>query len=255
LTRPDAGPGAVRYVFLDNGGVITDNSLLGPEYERLVGAFLAPRLGGTVKGWGEANRLTIGVRERSVARLEAWDDATDDILREYYIYNLDWLTSMCEALAIDPPAADIAAELGAEANQWILSQAPQAFPGALDAIRQLARERTLFTASEGPSFQLATILGHYGIAGLFARLYGPDLVNTAKQAPAYYERIFADAGVEPPEVLVVDDSTEMLTKAARAGASTILVSKDARAQSPFDGVIEGLSALPAVLSDSAWRSK
>ena len=251
---------AIRYLFLDNGGVITDGSLRVPVYERLVGDFLMPRLGGTVEAWGKANMATFrGVRQRSLARLEAWDEATGDILREYYLYNLDWLRSMCDVMAMEPPDDDASAQLGSDANQWILGQASQPFDGAVDAIRQLAIDFTIFTASEALSFQLDAILANFGVRELFARLYGSDLVNTAKQAANYYERVFADADVEPAAVLVVDDSSEMLAKAARTGARTILVSHETPAQPPFDGVIAGLAALPAMfreepsLGTMSWR--
>jgi HAD superfamily hydrolase (TIGR01509 family) len=247
---------AVRYLFLDNGGVIMDNSLLVPEYGRLVGELLVPRLGGTVAAWGKANIESFrGVRQRSVARLEAWDETTGDILREYYLYNLDWLRSMCDLMGIEAPADDTSAQIGMDVNQRILGQATQPFPGAVDAIRQLARDVTIFTASEGLSFQLDVILTNFGIRELFVRLYGTDVVNTAKQAANYYERVFADAGVEPADALVVDDLPEMLLKAARTGARTVLISSSSHGQSPFDAVIEGLRDLPGVLSDLARSSR
>jgi hypothetical protein len=39
------------------------------------------------------------------------------------------------------------------------------------------------------------------VRDLFGRLYGPDLVNTAKTGPVYYERIFDDAQVEPGQAI------------------------------------------------------
>jgi hypothetical protein len=50
-------------------------------------------------------------------------------------------------------------------------------------------------------------------------LYGPDLVNTAKEVPGYHSRIFEDAGVELGEAVVVDDSLLVVAWAWEAGAS------------------------------------
>jgi HAD superfamily hydrolase (TIGR01509 family) len=239
----------IVHVFMDNGGVITDNSVLGSEYLRLLPEFLVPRLGGTAEDWAEANRIiNPEARERSRARLQAWDDSTGDVLQGRYIDNLDWLRTMCTEVGIDgPPSDDECAALAAEANLWVLKRASAAFPGAVEAVRQLADRFTLFTASEGLSFQLAVHLGAYGIADLFERLYGPDFVNTPKQSPLYHERTFAHAGVEPASTVVVDDDSEMLRNARRAGALTVLVARDGAVDDDFNAVVGELPELPVLL--------
>ena len=44
-------------LFLDDGGVLNDNSLRGPEWLRLIGEFMPARLGGTAEQWASANRV------------------------------------------------------------------------------------------------------------------------------------------------------------------------------------------------------
>jgi hypothetical protein len=44
-------------IFLDDGGVMNDNRLRGPQWQRLLGEFLPPRLGGEAVAWAEANRV------------------------------------------------------------------------------------------------------------------------------------------------------------------------------------------------------
>jgi hypothetical protein len=51
MTRP--------VLFLDDGGVMNDNRLRGPQWQRLVAEFFVPRLGGTQEAWSEANRIVI----------------------------------------------------------------------------------------------------------------------------------------------------------------------------------------------------
>ena len=42
-------------VFLDDGGVMSDNRLRGVQWQRLVGEFFVPLLGGTHEAWANAN--------------------------------------------------------------------------------------------------------------------------------------------------------------------------------------------------------
>ena len=48
-------------VFLDDGGVMNDNSQRGFQWRRLVGEFFVPLLGGTSEAWVEANRIDISL--------------------------------------------------------------------------------------------------------------------------------------------------------------------------------------------------
>jgi FMN phosphatase YigB (HAD superfamily) len=84
-----------------------------------------------------------------------------------------------------------------------------------------------------------------GVRDLFRTLYGPDLVNTAKEASGYHSRIFEDAGVEPGEAVVVDDSLLAVAWAREAGAIGVLVSAKGERAGP---VIPNLAALPAFLA-------
>src|SRR6266550_1340991 len=107
------------------------------------------------------------------------------------------------------------------ANCWVCPHHPRrsastwrihaALPGAVEAIRLLHRQGyTLHTASGSCSLELAGSFEGLGVLHCFGRLYGADLVNTFKEGPQYYARLFADAGVQPEEVLVVDDSSDAL---------------------------------------------
>jgi len=62
-----------------------------------------------------------------------------------------------------------------------------------------------------------------GVSDCFCRLYGPDLIETLKEGPAYYERIFADLGIAAADALVVDDSPRTIEWATQVGACTVLV--------------------------------
>ncbi len=46
-------------VFLDDGGVMNDNRMRGPAWQRLVAEYFAPRLGGEPAAWAAANRVAV----------------------------------------------------------------------------------------------------------------------------------------------------------------------------------------------------
>ena len=239
----------LRYVFLDDGGTINDNARREPQWRRLVGEFFAPHLGGEASVWSEANRRSFApVFERFTRRVAAWDDARSDYRRELELYGLDWLGSMAAEIGVElPPGEAGRLVLVAAANAYIAPRVRADYRGAVEAIRALAADFTLFTSSGTASHELALILGALDVADLFARLYGPDLVNTPKGHVRFYARLFADAGVDPTACLVLDDTAESLLAARAAGARVVLIS-----EAPTDELprIAALRDLPALLSAS-----
>ena len=45
----------VEAIFLDDEGVLNDNSLRAPQWQRLISEFMVSRFGGDTEAWGEAN--------------------------------------------------------------------------------------------------------------------------------------------------------------------------------------------------------
>jgi len=242
---------AIRALFIDNGGVITDNSIVQQVFRRHVGGFLAERLGGEATAWTEANTSTFAdVWTRHVHRLEAFDPAEGDVIRATDIYYVDWLRSMCSQLAIEGPALDTdCAVLAREINALVFGQARASFPGAIEALAQLSEAFDLYSASDGLSFQLSDVFAPSGIERYFRTLYGPDIVNTPKQSPLFYERIFGHAGIDPAEAVVVDDLPWIMTRAKKAGARAVLVSPTAVEAGDADLVIPRLADLPTALRE------
>ena len=68
-----------------------------------------------------------------------------------------------------------------------------------------------------------------GIRQHFERLYGPDLVDTTKNGPRYYEAILADSKTEPRTAAVVDDWGDARDWAASLGMRTFASLADLRA--------------------------
>ena len=136
--------------------------------------------------------------------------------------------------------------MATEATAYITRRVHSAFPGAVEAIRELhSSGHALHTASGSHSADLEGYLEAMGLTGLFGRLYGPDLVDMPKMGVAYYERLFAHAGVKPKGALVVDDSVRSLAWAREAGAQSVLVAKNAPPQAEDHGAVSSLAELPA----------
>jgi FMN phosphatase YigB (HAD superfamily) len=234
-------------VFLDDGGVMNDNRLRGPQWQRLVAEFFAPQLGGPPEAWSKANRAVI----KAMLEPAVWQERLR-LAPSYQhferMYQVDWLKGMCALVDVPAPADDVCYTLARQATALIIPQIRSALPGAVEAIRKLyQRGYHLYTASSGASSDLAGHLEVMGVRDCFQRLYGPDLINTFKNGSDFYTRLFADAGVHPAEALVLDDSAQAVAWATEAGARAMLVGQASVVQDGMVRCIAGLAELPNVI--------
>jgi HAD superfamily hydrolase (TIGR01509 family) len=235
-------------IFLDDGGVMNDNSLRGPQWERMVGEFFTPLFGGTPQAWAEANRhmmhsmfLVPGAWDARM--LAAPDYATFD--RQY---QLDWINTMFERVGIEPPSPDESVALGKSASKSIMPRVKSAYPDAIDTIRLLHnRGYTLNTSSGTSSEDMECCLSAMGVRDCFGRLYGPDLVGVFKNGPEFYRRLLADAGVSPSDALILDDTPKIIGWIEEAGARAVLVGDPTNAPPGITHVISSLAELPAFI--------
>jgi HAD superfamily hydrolase (TIGR01509 family) len=232
-------------VFLDDGGVMNDNELRAPQWQRLVAEFFVPRLGGEREAWAEANRI---VAPAVWAVSEEWLRSLGDYTSFDRAYQIEWLGGMCDRVGVARLPDDEAIALSHVASHWVCQRVRSSFPGAIEAIRELRRQGyRLYTASGEFSLDLTGYLEGMGVRDCFERLYGPDLINTFKSRPAYYERLLADAGVPPERALVVDDSPKAIAWAAEVGARTVYVGSGPCLAATT--IIGRLAELPAVLAE------
>jgi len=241
-------------IFLDDGGVMNDNRLRGMQWQRLVGTFFAPRLGGAPESWAEANRI-FSTQLFEPASWQARLAAARNYQSFAYTYYLDWVRSMCALVGVKAPGDEVCQQLGIEAEDFITPLVHAAIPGAVSAIRTLHRRGyQLHTASGEPSRSLAGYLQAMEIQECFQGLYGPDLIDTFKIGSEYYTRIFAQVGIDPATALVVDNDPLPIAWARQAGARTAFVGEKlfAEAQiaakdktfSPGTDTIASLADLP-----------
>jgi HAD superfamily hydrolase (TIGR01509 family) len=221
--NPTARP---RVLFVDDGGVMNDNRLRGPQWQQLVGEYLSPRLGGRPEQWAQANASAeaadlwtgTGFQRRPHVRFAT-------LYREY---QLAWMRVMCEHVGIPVPPDDEALKLEREASDYVTARVRSAIPGAAEAIRALHDAGfTLHTASGEISSELHNYLTGMGVRDCFGHLFGSDIVDVWKGSAEYYRRVFAHAGVDPGEVLIVDDNAAPCSWAADAGARSVRITSDA----------------------------
>ncbi|HEY4389325.1 MAG TPA: HAD family hydrolase, partial [Ktedonobacteraceae bacterium] len=140
-------------------------------------------------------------------------------------YQFDWLSGMCELVGIVTPPEEECVQLAHRATAFVIPRVRAAFPGVVDTIRLLYNQGyTLHTASGEPSFDLAGHLDGMGVRDCFGCLYGPDLIDTFKISPSYYERIFADLSISPSDALIIDDNPDAVQWATQVGSRAVLIS-------------------------------
>jgi HAD superfamily hydrolase (TIGR01509 family) len=232
-------------IFLDLGGVINNKEQQITQWQYLVGECCVEWLGGTEEAWTSAHRV---VTQRLLNWEQASNPAPADFVSFYRSYQLQWFRGMCELVGKPLPSEEECLRLAYSAIGSITSRVRAALPGTVETIHLLHRlGYTLHLASGTCSLELAGYLDGLGVRHCFGRLYGADLINTFKEGPEYYEHLFADAGIEPSEAVVVDDDQHASSWAAQTGAQTILVSPSSQASTVALPRIEGLAELPALL--------
>ena len=211
-------------LFIDKGGVLLDNDALSAQYRRLLGRFLAPRLGKTPATWSAANVPAFA------RQLERWKASTTaaagpaDVSGWFATDAREWLHDMCDEAGVPRPPAGEADVIAPEALRYVREHLEVAVPRVLAALRVLrARGLTLHVASGDAHDDLVQYLGRIGARDLFDRVYGADLVNTWKLSSAYYRAILVDSGVDPRRAFVIDDSEKAITWAAECGLEGFLV--------------------------------
>ncbi|MHA2095807.1 MAG: HAD family hydrolase [Candidatus Hodarchaeales archaeon] len=213
----------VKVIFLDDGGVMNDNTRREPQWRELVSDFFAPRYGGSKEIWKSANRyafLRLMENYNSTIKNTPLIDSN-----AFWMETMSqWITDMFKIAEIDPPPIDQRFPVSREAEEWITPRVDSAYPGIVETIFNLKDQGyTLCTASGEVSYSLHGYLSGMGVLQCFNKLYGPDLINTLKGSKVFYEKILTDMKISPEDGLVVDDSSEHLKYAKELGIKTVHV--------------------------------
>ncbi len=162
----------------------------------------------------------------------------------------EWLRDMCDAVGVEPPAAEAAERLALDAARYITTRIPPAtFDGVARALETLrARGYALHTAAGPWSADLEDYLTAMGVRALVGKTYGPDLVGAWKHWAQrdFYGAILADLGASADRAIVVDDHVRHLDAAREIGCGTVLIRaapRETNGQPTARSLIEATSGL------------
>ncbi|HZO89979.1 MAG TPA: HAD family hydrolase [Chthonomonadaceae bacterium] len=230
-----------RYVFIDFDNTLSDQFEFNLQYVREVGALLAPKYGGDAETWAQAATEMLEALEQDyLARFAgnplggycAWLETVHTRAAEMLFARM--------GLPVPPNAKELARET--QFNALIGCNA--AFSGAHEALMTLFEEgyRTQMASGQESEWLLAALMGA-GVESFTESKFGPDLVDCAKEGPEFYERIFAEVGVQPEETVVIDDHPDALRWAMQTGAKAI------QAKLSPERHVEDIPGVVAVMTD------
>ena len=237
----------IEAIFLDDGGVINDNSLRVPQWQRLFGEFMVSRFGGEAVAWGEAN-LQFVIEEGKLmhdGKFFPPGVEPDQVLRQ----RDDRFTSeIFASVGIEPPdSSEERVALAREFHNYGISRVRADYPGAVAAVRELhAMGYALYMASGGKSVDLRMQLTASGVVELFTETYGPDIAGIPKGGRAFYDSILAHSGVDPAAALFLDDTPNSIRRISAVSARGVLVSTSEE-ESTAVARLSSLAELPGLL--------
>jgi HAD superfamily hydrolase (TIGR01509 family) len=103
------------------------------------------------------------------------------------------------------------------------ADSPPWIPGALDAVRRIARHGPLGLASSSNRELIDVVLAAGGIDGLFAATVSSEEVARGKPAPDVYLEAARRLGVDPAACTAVEDSHNGIRSAKAAGMRCIAI--------------------------------
>ena len=134
-----------------------------------------------------------------------------------------WSHTMRERLGLDIDPAEIeAAVVDAVVDRYARAGAPE-IEGAVDAVRRIAASRPAALASSSHRRVIDAALAATGLGDVFRAVVSSDEVDHGKPAPDVFLAAAERLGVEPAQILVVEDSLNGLRAAKAAGMTTVLV--------------------------------
>ena len=170
-----------------------------------------------------------------------------DRIRSFVGHGAGTLVERALAEAGLPQRADAVLPLFLEVYRAHMLDTTRLYPGVRETLDALGG-RNLAVLSNKPGDMCRAILEGLGVAGAFARIYGPEDVPARKPDPAGLRRLMEDAGVAPEDTAMVGDSAVDVRTGRAAGVLTVGVSygldpEGLRAESP-DLILDDLRDLP-----------
>jgi FMN phosphatase YigB (HAD superfamily) len=242
---------SVTHILFDLYGTLSDSSRMYSCYPGALGQVMSVRFGGKPETWAEANRRIVA----------DWDSyyADLDLEGEHGIADMwegEYRTTRALfrlAGAPEPEPSTITA-LARELPYHATRLCDTFYPDAKAVIPGLhAAGYVLGIASHTLTVQARGTLEGAGMLGYFSGpILGPDFTGEFAKNRAYYQSALR-AGLQPENVLVVDDKPDGIQGAKAAGMRAVSLRRDGSvAPSPADHTLTGdLSGLAEYLRSLA----
>jgi len=235
-------------VFIDFDDTLSDPIPFFTQFARESATLFRARFGGDQAEWERAmGDMLVAVHDDYLVRFV--DNPTNGYLDWLKTLRLRSMELVFDAMELPiPPNAE---RLCVETQFTALSKCNAAFPGAEQMLVELTHQGyPLHMASGQESEYLRAGLTGLGLAHFFGRLFGPDLVDCAKEGLDYYTRVFEAVGVQSKDVIVVDDYPPAIGWAVASGAKVIQVQLSPLVHQPIQ---PGIAALVTRLRDLPWQ--
>jgi HAD superfamily hydrolase (TIGR01509 family) len=136
--------------------------------------------------------------------------------------SIEWSRYMHDQLAVPVPPETISSEVADRVAQRYRQRLPL-LPGAVEAVRSLAREWPLAVASSSNRNVIDLVVEEAGLADAFAATVSSEEVERGKPAPDVYLEAARRLGVDPAACVAIEDSTNGIRSAHSAGMAVVAV--------------------------------
>ncbi len=241
-------------LLFDFDDTLSEQSAFVLQYVQAIGNALASGFGGDAEDWTQAATDMLQTLEAEyIARFSS--DPTG--------YNVWYDTIHTQAMALmfggmGLPVPPHAEALSRSTQQIALAQCDSCFEGAQDVVHTLhAAGYTLHLASGNDSGLLHGAIAGANLTASFDRLFGPDLIDCAKEGPEYYVRLFRALNIAPADALVIDNDPNAIGWALALGAQAVqadlLPHKPTAAAPGVVAKITDINELPALIAHIEQR--
>jgi HAD superfamily hydrolase (TIGR01509 family) len=134
----------------------------------------------------------------------------------------EWSTYLTDVVGVPGPPEKVAATVVDRMAERYRTRLPL-LPGAVEVVHRLAGQWPLGVASSSPPRLIDAVLQSAGVADRFRVSVSTEEVAAGKPSPAVYLEAARRLGVDPPRAVAIEDSSNGLRSAARAGLGVIAV--------------------------------
>jgi HAD superfamily hydrolase (TIGR01509 family) len=138
----------------------------------------------------------------------------------------EWSAYLTEVVGVPGRPKEVAARvidrMASRYHSWL-----PLLPGAVEVVQRLGSRWPLGLASSSPRQLIEAVLESAGLASQFRATVSTEEVEAGKPSPAVYEEAVRRLGVDPQRAVAIEDSSNGLRSAARAGLRVIAVPNEA----------------------------